>query len=435
MPLRVIDCRQENFRSRLGHRGSATSDGVAKIVADIIEQVRTQGDEALLRLAKQFDSPDLSGIAVCDEELDRSAVSITDRETIENAFERILAFHRKQLSVVTSGWTQRDAGYEWQMDAQTRLGQRMTPLKRVGIYVPGGRAAYPSSVLMLAGPAQVAGVEEIVCTTPAQPDGTLHPAVLAALSAAGVKKTFKVGGAGAIAAMALGTESVPRVDKVAGPGNKFVNEAKRQLWGTVGLDGFAGPSEVCVLADETANAAFAAADFLTQIEHAPDNAGFLISTDAEKLSQIVAEIERQLAIAPRREILEEALAKESLGFLARNLDEAIEIVNAIAPEHLTVAVRNSEAILGRLVNAGCVLMGDWTPESAADYALGPSHTLPTGGAARFAGPVNVMDFLKIQSFAQMTKEQSAAISPLAEAFGTIEGLPAHAFGAKIRLDA
>jgi len=308
----------------------------------------------------------------------------------------------------------------------------MSPLSLAGVYVPGGNATYPSSVIMNAVPALVAGVPSIAVTTPARPDGTLHPAVLCALRLAGISKAFKIGGASAIAALALGTETVTRVDKVVGPGNRFVNEAKRQLWGQVGVDGYAGPSEVCVLIDDTANAAFAAADLITQVEHAPDNAGFLVALSRRKLDEVLAEVTRQVAVAPRGETISAALANESLAIVARDLSEAVDIVNAIAPEHLTLAVADPLRAMEGIRNAGCMLLGEYTPESAGDFVLGPSHTLPTSGAARFGSPVNVLDFLKVQSVTRLTRSDLLPLTPVIEAFGEMEGFPGHGFGASVR---
>jgi histidinol dehydrogenase len=281
-------------------------------------------------------------------------------------------------------------------------------------------------------PAKVAGVNKVYVASPARPDGAILPAVGAALKMTGVERAFKVGGAAAISAFAFGTESVPKVDKVVGPGNRFVNEAKRQLWGQVGLDGYAGPSEVCVVADEEAHATFAAADLLTQIEHAPDNVGFLITLSRTKMDEILAEVERQLRGAPRESTMRAALAKESLAIVARDLDEALDLVNAIAPEHVTVAIREPERAVDRIRNAGCILLGEYTPESAGDYCLGPSHTLPTSGAARWQSPVNVLDFLKVQSISRLTRHDIQPLIETIEAFGEIEGFPAHAFGATVR---
>ena len=298
--------------------------------------------------------------------------------------------------------------------------------------MPGGNAVYPSSVLMNVLPANWAGVARTFVTTPAGRDGALHPAVLVALRLADVTQAFKIGGAAAIAALALGTESVPRVDKIVGPGNRFVNEAKRQLWGQVGLDGYAGPSEVCVLADDEANDEFAAADLLTQVEHAPDNAGFLVCLSRAKLDAILAAAERQLKNAKREETMRAALRDHSLAIVARDLDEALEIVNAVAPEHLTLAVKDPEKAMEKVRNAGCILLGEHTPESAGDYCLGPSHTLPTSGAARWQSPVNVLDFLKVQSVARLSSADLQPLIPTIETLAEVEGFPAHGFGATVR---
>ena len=245
-------------------------------------------------------------------------------------------------------------------------------------------------------------------------------------------EVYKVGGAYAIAALALGTESIKPVDKIVGPGNRFVNEAKRQLWGRVGLDGYAGSSEVCVLADDKANASFAAADLLTQVEHAEDNAGFLVCTSRSKLDEILAEADRQMSGALREGTMRAALAHEGWAIVARDLSEALDLVNWIAPEHLSVATEDPENLLGRIQNAGCVLLGEWTPESAGDYAIGPSHTLPTAGAARFGSPVNVFDFVKVQSVSHLTRSELMELTPVIEAFGEMEGFPTHGHGATIR---
>ena len=282
-------------------------------------------------------------------------------------------------------------------------------------------------------PAKVAGVENRYVTTPACKDGTLAPAVLHALKVAGVARAFKIGGAAAIAAFALGTESVPRVDKIVGPGNRFVNEAKRQLWGQVGLDGYAGPSEVCVLLDDNSNIEWACADLLTQIEHSDDNSAFIVSTSERAVRLLLEAAERQLTGTQCEHSMRKALSDMSCAFVAKDLKQAVEIVNAIAPEHLSVAISDPESVLDSIQNAGAVLLGEFTPESAGDYVLGPSHTLPTAGAARFGSPVNVMDFLKIQSYSHIAYDQLLELIPVIEAFGEMEGFPVHARGASIRL--
>lgn len=324
--------------------------------------------------------------------------------------------------------------WTWQLSNAEKLGQRLQPLSRVGAYVPGGNANYPSSVVMNVVPAQVAGVNHVTVTTPARSDGTLSPAVLYAARYCGVAQIVKVGGAAAVAAMALGTESISPVEKIAGPGNRYVNEAKRQLWGSVGLDGYAGPSEVCVLVDDSTNAKLAATDFLTQIEHAPDNAGFLVSLSDAKAKEVLEEVDRQLAGAPRELTMRQAIAAEGATIVARSLDEACEIVDLIAPEHLSIAMADPTSAMSKIRNAGCILLGEWTPESAGDYCAGPSHTLPTATAARFGSPVNVLDFLKLQSVIELGRDDLSELKTTIEAFGAMEGFPMHAKGATVRYE-
>lgn len=446
------------LRRRSVHRDAETE----RVVAEIISAVRERGDEALLEIARKFDAPGLDRIEVSPEEIASAQVPPRVFQALETSLFQVHAFHAQQMHALTEGWTampldtveqrrshgqrlhtSRNFEYRWHKEPLKRpghnptptgggLGQRLVPLEKVGVYVPGGNATYPSSVLMNVLPAQAAGVNAVFVTTPARKNGKLHPAVLAALALAGVAKAFMVGGAAAIAGLALGTESIPRVDKIVGPGNRFVNEAKRQLWGQVGLDGYAGPSEVCVLADDTTNAAFAAADLLTQVEHAPDNAGFLVTTSRAKANEILAEVERQLKGAPREETMRTALRTDSAVIVARDLEEALDLVNEIAPEHLTLAVDQPEVAMEKVRNAGCILLGEYTPESAGDFCLGPSHTLPTSGAARWQSPVNVIDFLKVQSVARLTPSDLEPLIPVIEAFGEMEGFPAHARGATIR---
>ncbi len=426
---RVIDARSEDPFEVLRARQLAYDTTIGPVVAQIIEDVRLRGDEALLESARQFDARDLKTITVSAEELGSAEVADHELQALLRAAHRIEQFHVLQMSHVTKGLTRHGASFGW---AHKGVGQRILALSSVGVYVPGGRAVYPSSVLMNGLPAQVAGVEHRFVTTPARSDGTLAPAVLVALKLAGIEKVFKVGGAAAVAALAFGTESVPRVDKIVGPGNRYVNEAKRQLWGRVGLDGYAGPSEVCVLVDKTANPVFAAADLLTQIEHSDDNAAFLVSTDSETLSQVLEEAERKLTGVPNEASMRRALATESFAIVAKDLSQAVDIVNAIAPEHLTILTKDPERVVDGIKNAGCILLGEFTPQSAADYVLGPSHTLPTHGAARFASPVNVLDFVKIQSIAGLSEEQLEDLTPVIEALGAMESFPVHARGATIR---
>ena len=433
--MRYLDCRTDDVLSLLAHRAVHRDSETERLVAETIEDVRTRGDAALLDSARRFDSPTLESVVVSDSEFDEASLTSEQERALTHAGERIEAYHRQQASHLLAGFSvTHDRSREWRANGQFAygVGQRVRPLRRAGIYVPGGNAAYPSSVLMNVLPAKAAGVEQIVVTSPARRDGTLPPAVLVAMRICGVRKALKVGGAAAVAALALGTESVVRVDKVAGPGNRWVNEAKRQLWGQVGLDGYAGPSEVCVLADATANASFAAADLLTQIEHASDNVAFLITLSEAKRDEILAQVEVQLTGAARESTMRQALAENSVAVVARDLTEACEVANAIAPEHLTLAVTDPEAVAHHIVNAGCILLGESSPESAGDYIAGPSHTLPTGGAARWQSPVNVADFLKFQSLIHLRADELAELIPTIETLAALEGFPAHGFGASVR---
>ncbi|MGV3615953.1 MAG: histidinol dehydrogenase [Fimbriimonas sp.] len=463
--IRILESAIDDVRAVLRARTVKRDEQSERVVAEIIADVRRRGDAALLDNARRFDAPGLERLEVTEEELTLARIPKRVMDALEVALLQVQAFHSDQLNVLTEGWhameldsveARRRSGqplhllpnfeYRWHKEPLRRpgntpvaygggLGQRLIPLQRAGVYVPGGNATYPSSVIMNVIPAQAAGVNAVFVTTPARSNGTLHPAVLAALAMSGVARAYKVGGAAAIAGLALGTETIPRVDKIVGPGNRYVNEAKRQLWGQVGLDGYAGPSEVCVLVDDTANVPFAVADFLTQIEHAPDNAGFLVTLSRAMLDEILAEVERQLESAPRAETMRQALAADSLAIVARDLEEAIDLVNEIAPEHLTLALQAPEEVIGRIRNAGSIFMGEHTPESAGDFCLGPSHTLPTSGAARWQSPVSVLDFLKVQSLARLTPKDLEPLIPVVEAFGEMEGFPAHAYGASVRRDA
>lgn len=452
--IRTYNTQNEDPRPFLRSRGVRYEESVSQVVAEIIQDVRDRGDLALLDSARQFDSPSIDRILATQQEIDEAMPLADHAFAIDHAIERVKAFHESQLGAMTKGWQeyefqsaevrQRDgqprhhvANHRWTWNSApegSQLGQRMSPLQRVGVYVPGGNANYPSSVIMNVVPAQVAGVNHVTVTTPVREDGTLSPAVLYAVRYCGVARVAKVGGAAAIAALAIGTESVDRVDRILGPGNRYVNEAKRQLWGTVGLDGYAGPSEVCVLVDDSANARFAAADFLTQIEHASDNAGFLVSTSEAKATEVLGEIQRQLKGAERESTMRQAMAAEGAVFIVRDINEACEIVNLIAPEHLTISTKNPEESMAKIQNAGCILLGEWTPESAGDYCAGPSHTLPTATSARFGSPVNVLDFLKIQSVLKLSREEITELNETIRAFGEMEGLPAHGFGSEVRLE-
>ncbi len=432
MPMicKLVRFGEGDLIASLERRGTQIQSEVAESVRRTIEQVRLRGDDALLEHARRFDAPGLESLEVSEAELLSATLEPRYLDAIRLSIQRVRSFHDKQMRHMTAGLEPvGDGVFSW---SEGGLGQRLRPLSAVGAYVPGGLASYPSSVIMNTTPALCAGVSSVAVATPARKDGSLIPAVLIALRDLGITKAFKVGGAGAVAALALGTESVPKVDKIVGPGNRYVNEAKRQLWGQVGLDTFAGPSEVCVLADDTANPEWAAADLLTQVEHAEDNAGFLVALSEPQARRILDCADRQMRGAPREATMREALAQHGLAIVARDMKEAIEAVNAIAPEHLTLAVEDPDKTLQSVHNAGCVLLGEHTPESAGDFVLGPSHTLPTATAARFGGPLNVLDFLKVQSVSKLTPEQLEPLVGAIEAFGEMEGFPAHGHGALIR---
>lgn len=449
-----------NVNEWLHGRGPESSDSLKRTVEGIISDVEKRGDEAVLEAARKFDAPSLTQIEVTKAELESATVDNHLFESIRFALKRVQYFHLNQLEVILSGWydsqlslipdilelklPRRPIDARWAISREPSrvagvyprarefgIGQRLVSLDRVGVYVPGGRANYPSSVLMNAGPATVAQVPHITVCSPAREDGTLHPSVLVALRETGVDKTLKVGGATAIAALALGTETIQRVDKVVGPGNQYVNEAKRQLWGRCGFDGYAGPSEVAVLISDQSNYHLAALDILTQIEHAPNNVAFLVSWNESALHETHALCLELCEKAHNPVGIKEALAG-SYAVLVKDENEAVDVLNAIAPEHLSVGVQSPDRLLNKIQNAGCVLLGDMTPESAGDYVLGPSHTLPTGGAARWQSPVNVMDFLKFQSVSQINQDEIKELAAHIDTLARAEGFSIHALDATER---
>ncbi|MCH8980095.1 MAG: histidinol dehydrogenase [Armatimonadetes bacterium] len=415
---------------------------LTKTVAEIIAQVGEGGAAAVLQHTRRFDAPAIESLYVVYDLYDLSVLSKEHKATIDEAIERVTDFHELQLETLTEGMSELPAGWGWRTSAHEdddgeetgMAGQRLLPVQSAGIYVPGGKADYPSSVVMNVVPAKVAGVDRIVVATPPREDGSVSPAVVYACQELGVEKVLMAGGASAVAAMALGLEDFPRVDVIAGPGSKYVNEAKRQLWGAVGLDSYAGPSEICVVADDKANVKFAAADFLTQIEHAEDNVGLLVVTSGVTADKIDGEIRKQLQGAKRAETMKKALADNCACVIAGNMGEVQEVVNRFAPEHLALLVEDPTKLAEGIRNAGAIMMGPYTPQSIGDYAEGPSHTLPTSGAARFASPVNVMTFLKFQSVSMLEKKNVELLAPTVAAFGEMEGLPQHAFGTSVRLE-
>ncbi|MCP3176548.1 histidinol dehydrogenase [Desulfuromonas sp. KJ2020] len=407
-------------------RGESTQADVEKVVADIIADVRQRGDKALFDYTSRFDRLELSAatLEVSPEEIEAAMASVSAESlrALQLATERIAAFHRKQK---TETWLSTE-------EEDVLLGQMVRPLDRVGIYVPGGKAAYPSSVLMNAVPAKVAGVAEVIMVVP-MPGGEVNPHVLAAAKLAGVDRIFKVGGAQAVAALAYGTETVPRVDKITGPGNIYVATAKRQVFGRVDIDMIAGPSEILVINDGSGDPAHIAADLLSQAEHDELASSILITTDDAFAGRVRDEVEAQL-----RQLSRESIARRSIDdfgaiILAETLQEAIDFSNRIAPEHLELAVDNPFEILPRIRHAGAIFLGHHTPEAAGDYLAGPNHTLPTGGTARFFSPLGVDDFVKKSSLVAFSRQGLQRLGQEIVHIAELEGLQAHARSVSIRL--
>ena len=393
-------------------------------VQAILADVRQRGDAALREYTKRFDGATVDTMEVPAEEIER-AYAATDPDfikTLEMAAQNIRRFHEKQVRnnfVVTE-------------QEGVILGQKVTPLARVGLYVPGGTAAYPSTVLMDAIPAQIAGVGEIVIVTPPLKDGAVNPDVLAAAKVAGVTRVFRVGGAQAIAALAYGTQSVPRVDKIVGPGNIYVATAKRLVYGLVDIDMVAGPSEILIIADGSCKPAFVAADLLSQAEHDRLASAILVTTSAELAAAVQAELERQIPLLPRADICRESIDTNGKIIVCETLGEAVEISNIIAPEHLEICVDDPFSLLAQVRNAGSIFLGKNVPEALGDYFAGPNHTLPTSGTARFSSPLSVDDFVKKSSFIYYTGDALAKVQERVVDFARREGLDAHAESVAIR---
>ena len=416
----------ETFRE-ITTRGDTTPAGVVQTVQGILADVRERGDEALCEYTERFDRLKLEAetLEVTAVEMERAlaAVDSDTLATLQLAADRIAAFHGKQKETT---WLSDD-------EPDIQLGQMITPLDRVGIYVPGGKAAYPSSVLMNAVPAKVAGVGEIIMTVP-MPDGVVNPYVLAAAHLAGVDRIFKIGGAQAVAALAYGTATIPRVDKITGPGNIYVATAKRLVFGTVDIDMIAGPSEILVINDGSGNPAHIAADMLSQAEHDELAASILITTDEAFGRQVAEELETQLEQLSRAAIARQSIANFGAIILARDLKEAAAFSNKIAPEHLELAVDEPFALLPQIRHAGAVFLGHHTPEAAGDYLAGPNHTLPTGGTARFFSPLGTEDFVKKSSLISFSAEGLERLGASIIKIAELEGLDAHAKSVSIRLE-
>lgn len=398
---------------------------VSDAVASIIAEVRAGGDKALLACTERFDGVKLDSLSVSREEIDEAYKTVGPAflAVLQEAAENIRAFHKKQAR---EGFCIGDV-----KDGKV-TGQKITPIERVGLYVPGGTAAYPSTVLMDAIPAKIAGCSTIVMVTPPAKDGKVNPAILAAADVAGVDTVFKVGGAQAIAALAYGTESIPKVDKIVGPGNAFVAEAKKQVFGVVSIDMIAGPSEILVVADATCNPEFVAADLLSQAEHDKNASAVLVTDSAALAAAVQDELERQIPLLPRAEIARASIDKNGKIIVASDLRQAIEVSNEIAPEHLELSVENPFDYLELVKNAGSVFLGKYCPEALGDYFAGPNHTLPTGGTARFSSPLSVDDFVKKTQFVYYTEDALAKVSDKIALFAGKEGLDAHARSVTVR---
>jgi len=414
--------------SKILSRGESISNNVEQTVLDIISAVRSKGDKAVLELTCRFDrlqAQSLEELEVSEAEIDSAfaAISTEDQTALSLAVKRVRAFHEKQKQQT---WISTE-------EPDIMLGQKVTPLQRVGIYVPGGKASYPSSVIMNAVPAKVAGVGEIIMVAPT-PGGDINPIVLVAARLSGVDRIFRIGGAQAVAALAYGTESIPKVDKITGPGNIYVATAKKLVFGQVGIDMIAGPSEILVINDGSGNPAHIAADLLSQAEHDELASSILITIDQHFARQVADEVERQLSELSRESIARSSWDKYGAIIVASTIDEVIDFSNRIAPEHLELAVADPFSILPQIINAGAIFMGHWTPEAAGDYLAGPNHTLPTGGTARFFSPLSVDDFVKKTSIVYFSQPALRRLGNDIVRIAALEGLEGHGKSVSKRLD-
>lgn len=416
----------EQFRALLAYE-EQRDPHVEGAVADIIHAVRKRGDEALLEFTEKFDrvkATTAAELEIGQAELKQAfdTLDTAQREALKVAAQRVRAFHERQ---VAESWEFTEAD-------GTRLGQRVTPLDRAGLYVPGGKAAYPSSVLMNAVPAKVAGVKEVVMVVPT-PSGVKNQMVLAAAHLAGVDRVFTIGGAQAVAALAYGTQTVPRVDKIVGPGNAYVAEAKRRVFGAVGIDMIAGPSEILVICDGSTNPDWIAMDLFSQAEHDEMAQSILLSPSKEFLDNVQASIKRLMDSMPRATVIATSLKNRGALIQVRDMDEACELSNQIAPEHLELSVQDPDAWVGKLRHAGAIFMGPYSSESLGDYCAGPNHVLPTAGTARFSSPLGVYDFQKRSSIIFASREGASTLGEVAAELAYGEGLPAHARSAEYRV--
>jgi len=429
--MRILESTAPNFESELRRYRQRSGEVPAETIAaveTILSRVRHEGDRALFELTRQFDGVTLdeNSVELRGKEIDDFQAQ-TDRDALESlqfAADRIRTFHEKQRE---KSWTMEDGG-------GGTLGQIVRPLRRVGIYVPGGKAAYPSSVLMNAIPAKVAGVQEVIMVSPA-PKGEMNPSVAAAARIAGVDRIYRVGGAQAVAALAYGTESIPQVDKIVGPGNIYVALAKKLVFGTVDIDMVAGPSEILVIADDTGEPDFIAADLLSQAEHDELAWTILVTTSRSLMQGVERSLKKQLDSLARKDIAAKALDNYGTLIHVKDLDEAVRVANAVGPEHLEVMTENPAALADRLENAGAIFLGNYAAEPIGDYVAGPNHVLPTGGTCRFFSPLHVGDFYKRSSLLSFTREGFRKVADHAIRIAELEGLPGHARSVSLRRDA
>lgn len=418
--------KEQEALNAMRARSGEIDASVTKTVQEIIDDVRRRGDDAVKNYTLKFDGVDIAQFELSSEDIDKAYNEVPEkiRESLKRAAANIRDFHERQKQ---QSWiTTKENG--------VMLGQRIRGLARVGIYVPGGRAAYPSSVLMNAIPAKVAGVREIIMVTPPSKDGKVNPNILAAAKVAGVDRVFAVGGAQAVAALAYGTKTIPKVDKIVGPGNIFVATAKRLCYGAVDIDMIAGPSEILVIADNTAEPRFLAADLMSQAEHDPMACAILLTTSLEIAQATASEIERQKQTLSKRSIIDESLEKFGAMIVCETLDDCIDIANEISPEHLELMVENPMEYFGRIDNAGSVFLGKYAPEPLGDYFAGPNHVLPTSGTARFFSPLSVDSFVKKSSFIYYTKDALGSAASDIVTLADCEGLTAHANSIKVRFN-
>ncbi|MDF9825638.1 histidinol dehydrogenase [Breznakia sp. PF5-3] len=417
---------KKQFYEVLESRNATIDPEVTASVLAILQDVKNKGDEALKSYTEKFDKVSIDCLLVSEEEME-DAYSQVDEEFIsilKQAKQNIEEYHNLQLT----------DGYEIQKEDGVYLGQRILPLNRVGIYVPGGTAAYPSTVLMDVIPAKIAGVKDIVMVTPPNKDGKINPFILATAKIAGVNKIYKVGGAQAIAALAYGTKTIPQVDKIVGPGNMYVAEAKKLVYGQVDIDMIAGPSEILVIADENANPKYIAADLMSQAEHDRMASSILVSTSQPLINQVEVEIEAQMSTLSRIDIMKDSFQNYGYAICADSIDDAIEVSNKIAPEHLEMMVENPKKYLPQITNAGSIFLGYYTCESIGDYFGGTNHVLPTNGTARFYSPLGVDSFMKKSSYMYWSAEALQKDGKKIIRFAEQEGLDAHANAVKVRLD-